>query len=154
MNEKFLVPPILLLCLLAYGFVSFPKLGDYAFHSTYSGNGGYPFGVAAMVKLLPLPQGIGIMVLGLLFAVVFPYILIYEITKDQNIAWIYLFGSNIATMLFSLYFVPQAVIQTLMLLSILFPELFIPFLALGWIFHNDWIYAVLLSFGFYIWKRA
>lgn len=153
-NWKFVLPPTMLMLLLAYGFFEFPRLGDFAFHSTYEGGSGYPSGVAFLVNLLPLPQELGIMVLGLLFSVVFPYILIYEITKDQNKAWVYLYGSNIATMLFSLYFVPQAIIQTFMLFSILIPQFFFFFLIFGGLFHNSWIYAVFISFGFYVWKRA
>lgn len=143
--------------LLTYAFFEFPHLGDFDFHSTYKGDSGYPSGVAFILQLIPLPQPLALFIFALLVAVVLPYILVFEITKSQTAAWIYLFGSNIPTMLVSLYFVPQAVIQLFMLLTVFQPELFVLFIFFGSSIHNSWLAALLLTMGYLgvlEWKRA
>jgi hypothetical protein len=152
-NWKFIFPPIVLMLLLTYAFFQFPRLGDFDFHSTYKGDSNYPSGVAYLVNLIPLPQSLALFVFALLVSVVLPYILIFEITKNQTASWIYIFGSNIPSMLVSLYFVPQAVIQLFMLLSI-FNAWFLPFFVLfGLFFHNQAWTALILTLAVIVWKR-
>lgn len=155
MNFKFLFPSIILMLLLTYAFFQFPHLGDFDFHSTYKGGQEYPSGVAFAVNLMPLPQGLAVFIFGLLVCVVLPYILIFEITKNEKASWVYLYGSNVATILLSLYFIPQATIQVFMLLSVLFPPFLVVFALIGGFFHNQYLFAVILTW-FYIMvkKRA
>ena len=152
-NWKFVFAPIMLMVLLTYAFFQFPRLGDFGFHSTYNGGDDYPSGVAYLVNLMPLPQPLALFVFTLLVAVVLPYILIFEITKNQMASWVYLFGSNIPSMLVSLYFVPQATIQLFMLISVFFPPFLVVFAIFGGFFHNQSLLAFILTLGFMIAKK-
>jgi hypothetical protein len=155
-NLKFVVPPIAVMFLLTYGFFFFPKLADFEFHSTFMGGNGYPSGVAFILNLIPsfIPRSISLFCFAMLVSLVLPYILIFEITKNQMASFVYLFGSNVPTMLIQLYFVPQAVIQLFMLASIIYPPFLSVFLLFGSFFHRSWFWAFLLTLGVLIWKRA
>jgi len=153
MNFKFIFPPTMLMLLLTYAFFQFPRLGDFDFHSEYKGGGIYPSGVAFAVNLMPLPQGLAIFIFGLLVCVVLPYILIFEITKKEKASWVYLYGSNVATILLSLYFIPQATIQVFMLASVLFPPFLVIFALIGGFFHNQYLFAVILTWLYIMFKR-
>ena len=153
MNWKFVTAPLPLILLMVYSFFNFTQLGDFYFHASYEGGNGensYPNGVAFLLQFLTpfMPQYIALLVYTLLVAVVLPYILIFQITKNEMASWVYLYGSNIAINLFFLWVTPQATIQLFMLASILFPPFLVVFLLVGHLFHNAWLAGFILAIAY------
>ena len=150
MNWKFVTAPLPLVLLMVYSFFNFTQLGDFYFHASFTGGDRYPNGVAFLLQLLApfMPQYIALLVYTLLVAVILPYILIFQITKNEMASWVYLYGSNIAINLFFLWVAPQATIQLFMLASILFPPFLVVFLLVGQFFHNAWFAGFLLAIAY------
>lgn len=147
MNWRFVLIPLPMVFLLSYTFVNFQHLGDFQFHASYEGGGQYPSGVASILNLLAaiMPRAWGLHLYTLLVAVILPYILVFHLTKNELASWIYIYGSNIPTVLYYIWFVPQATIQLFMLLSLAWTPFFAIFLLTGWIFHNSWAFAFILT---------
>jgi hypothetical protein len=145
---KFILGPLPLIVFLTYSFAMFgTKVGDYAFHSTYEGGGTYPSGVAWIIDFIAffMPRAWALHFFTVLVAVALPYILIFQITKNALASWVYVYGSNIAGLLYFLWFAPQATIQLFMLASVAWPPFLAVFLLTGYLFHSSWSIAWLLA---------
>lgn len=130
-------------------------VGDYWVHLAGHMEGYPPFIDYCLTFLAPFfGKPIAMYLMEIAFIVVIPYCLIYHITKKPMAAWIYLYGSSIPIILGFVWFLPQAVIQILMLLSLINPLCFIPFVLLGWMVHNYWWagVALTLAYKFFRWE--
>lgn len=146
---KALLPVVVCLSFL---WVSGHLSSDYYFHLAYHGDGPYPPMVAWILGLVgDSARGQALFVLNLVLTTVIPYCLITRITKDPRAGWVYLY-SGIPLVLFSIWFVPQAIIQCMILVAILRPEAMLLFPILGPFIHQFSIYALLLVAAFHFFR--
>lgn len=142
MNWKFALRPIPLVLILLLGFFYAPKVGDYAFHLQNTGAAGYPPATAWILNAISsfMPRELGLFFISVLASLILPYMLIFEITKKEQAAFFYAYGSQIPIMLSFLYFTPQAIMQVVLLLCLRWNWLFIPALIAAPFIHSEgWI---------------
>jgi len=154
MDFKFIFAPLPMILLFSYIWIAYPHYADYDFHARYEGeNGGYPSGVAFLLSLIPLSRQFALYVFGLFVAIVLPYILVFEITKNKIASWLYIYGSNIPIVVYLLWFMPQATIHLFMLISVLCPPFLVVFLIIGKLFHGSWFFAWALTATYILLRR-
>lgn len=148
-SMKALLPVIII---FSYLFISGHLSSDYYFHLGYDGSGDYP---PFLSWLLPpfgnQQRSLALFAINLLSTTAIPFILIHRITGMFEAGWAYLF-SGIPLVLFTVWLVPQSLLHILILSSIAFPPLLIPFLALGWLVHSYWWAGWLLAMGYYFYS--
>lgn len=152
---RFVAIPSILLMILLGEFLFLPRLGDYEAHLGYACDGNYPRALCSILGAMNfMPRPSALFLVSIFFSVYLPYVLVFEITKNIKAAWVYIFASSIPFMLASTWFVPQAIIQSLMLLSIWNPTFLVAFLAFGWLVHSAWWAAFILTIGFIAYRKS
>lgn len=146
-SSAFLLP---LVVLFAAVFSLHAFTGDYAFHLDYKGHGTYPPMLAWILNALELlmPRATALFLVAVLAGLYLPFILIFEITRREEAAWLYLYGTGVPLILFFIWFVPEALIQVLMLATIRWRWMALVFLAVGFLIHSAWVFAWLLAVGY------
>lgn len=140
--------PIVIVFSLIYSMGNYST--DYYFHMSYQGDGTYPPFLSWLISGAKY-RSIALFFWNIAFTTVLPYIAIWKITKNQNACWAYLY-SGIPLVLFSIWLIPQAIIQWLMLISIINPIYIIPFVIFGSSIHQFWWAGLAMVIAWYLYE--
>lgn len=146
---KALLPITLCFCLI-YVFGNYSS--DYYFHLAYQGDGTYPPFLSWLLQFSGTqPRSWALFEWNIFFTTLLPYCLISKI-KNQDAGWVYLY-SGIPLVLFTIWLIPQSIIQVLMLLAILNPLVgFTALLLFGWSIHQFWWAGCVLVLFYHAYK--
>lgn len=140
-----------IIVVLSYLFGTNHYGSDFVFHESYIGNGAYPQFLGLVMRYMP-DRHMDAFFISLSFIVVLPYILVRRITNNKDASFVYLYGTGVPMVMSYVGFIPQGIIQTLMLASIYWPPSIIALIILGPFIHEFWWMAAILVFGMWTLK--